>query len=142
MLRCAGASRARTFRTRVRTWKRVRDYLMAMYGIAWPGTAMQIVDYLESRAEEPCGRTVPHSVLSALSFLEERGEVPVESRFSRALFVIHTVDDLAAALSQGAPPTKKSPGLPVALIVAMECFVTDVTQKRFLWAFCWVKFVK
>ena len=71
MLRCAGASRARTIRLRVRAWRKVRDFLQALHGVPWPATAAQVVDYLEMRAGEPCGRTVPGSILSALAFVEE-----------------------------------------------------------------------
>ena len=108
--RCAGASRARAIRLRIRTWRRVRDLLLCMHGVPWPESSAQIVDYVEVRAAEPCGRTMPRLILSALGYLEERGEVPVEHRISRTLFFIHTVDELTAMLPPEVSAHVEGPG--------------------------------
>ena len=75
LLRAAGAARARTIRARVRTWQRLALWLHAACGVRWPTGTSQVTDYLEERAAETCGRSVPRSVLAALSFMEEKGDV-------------------------------------------------------------------
>jgi hypothetical protein len=107
--RCAGSARARTIRTRVRIFRKYSDWLQVTHGAVWPQHVGQLLDYLEVLAGEPCARTVPRSFLQALSFIEEKGEVPNEERYSRAATLRTTIDDLEARLSTGAPVTVKAP---------------------------------
>ena len=46
-----------------------------------PGVAA-VLEYLEARATEPCGRTVPQGVLDALKFIESAGGVPDADKVS------------------------------------------------------------
>ena len=39
--------------------------------------------YLEARANEPCGRSVPSSIYKTLLFMEAAGEFPVEEQLGR-----------------------------------------------------------
>ena len=123
--RCAGSARARTIRTRVRHFRKFADWLQVTHGASWPKHVGQLLDYLEVLAGEPCARTVPRSFLQAFGFIEEKGEVPIEERYSRAATLRTTVDDIEAKLATGAPVTVKAPSLLLVLLVALECLVCD-----------------
>ena len=40
------------------------------------------MDFLLSRKDEPCGRTVPEAVLKAIAWVEQVAEFPLEQRAS------------------------------------------------------------
>ena len=74
---------ATTLKQRITMWQPVRRWLRADAGAPWPTSAMQIVEYVEERADEPCGWTVPTTVASTLAFLEKAGGIRLEDRLSR-----------------------------------------------------------
>ena len=43
-----------------------------------PGRPADLVDFLLSRRDEPCGRTVPEAVLKAIAWVEQVAEFPLE----------------------------------------------------------------
>ena len=140
--RCAGSARARTIRTRVRHFRKFADWLQVIHGASWPKHVGQLLDYLAILAGEPCARTVPRSSLQALSFIEEKGEVPIEERYSRVAKLRTTVDDIEAKLATGAPVTVKTPSLLLVLLVALECLVCDKAAPVGVRAFAWIKVLK
>jgi hypothetical protein len=142
LLMCTGASRARTIRARARRWKRVRDWLMAAYRIPWPETAAQFIDYLGELRAQPCKRTEPRSALSALAYMEARGDVPLERRLSCSEFVLSVVNAMTLELSMTTAPPQKAPSVFMIQVVAMELYVVDEEHPLLLRAYCWVKLVK
>ena len=143
MARCAGPTRARTIRARVRQFKKMRDWLFVVHTVVWPQHVGQVLDYLEMLAAEPCGRSVPRSVLAApLSFVEEKDEVPEEDRISTCQILKTTVADMEAQLSSSAQPTHKAPSLFVMMVIAMELLVLDESMPSGARAMSWVKLLK
>lgn len=61
--------RASTLRKHVKTWWRVREWLMASFDIPWPRVPGHLALYLEARAAEPCGRSVPASIYKTFHVL-------------------------------------------------------------------------
>ena len=51
--------RVNTLRKHVKTWEKMAEWMMATFRHHWP---WEFALYLEARANEPCGRTVPSSV--------------------------------------------------------------------------------
>ena len=51
------------------------SWLSLATGRLWPSSSMDLVKYLEARAEEPCGRTVPGAIQRSMVFMEAAGEV-------------------------------------------------------------------
>ena len=69
MGRAAGGARAGTIRGCVRSVKKFLDWRSGPHVHSpWPSSDVEIGDYLEMRASEPCGRSVPRSFLSSLAF--------------------------------------------------------------------------
>ena len=103
--RAAGSSRFRTVRARVRKWQVLRRWLLTTFGVNWPGHVGQVIDYLEAIAAEPCARTIPRSIVSALAFMEEKGEVPYEKRMTAMTMLKSTLKSIELQLNAGAPET-------------------------------------
>ena len=142
LLRAIGASRFRTIRARVRKWQTMRKWLMATFQCNWPAHAGQVVDYLEALATEPCGRTVPRSVIQGLSFMEEKGEVPYEKRLSNATMVKSTLLAIESQLQKDAPTVQKAPTYLVVMIVALELMVLDDGEQAYFRAYAWTLLVR
>ena len=53
-----GAKRASTLRSRVREWRRIREWLMKVVSVNVPQDSMDVLDYLRDRFEEPCTKGV------------------------------------------------------------------------------------
>ena len=141
MRHCAGATRARTIRLRVRARKNFRFWLMCSTGRPWPGSVAEVLDYFDDLCTGGCARTVPESWLSALGFMEEKGSYPADKRFSLQPIVVSTVKSIAATLSAGAAPTRKAPALSIYVFIALEVYICDDTHPLFLRGFAWLKLI-
>ncbi|CAE8624964.1 unnamed protein product [Polarella glacialis] len=137
---CTGRARSRTLRKKVRTWLAIEKWLIATFGQSWPSSAGQVVDYLEDRAQEPCGRTVPATAISSLRFFEKVGEV--EERLADTSLVLSTVSRLEVQLSTNSVPTKKAPMYFLSLLIALEMFVVCERYPLYYRAFAWYKLIK
>ena len=73
--RFAKGRRAGTLRKHVRTWQRAMRFWQFTFGTHWPQHPYHVVAYLENRAAEPCGRTVPMSIFKTIMFMEHSAEV-------------------------------------------------------------------
>ena len=141
MLRSLGGKRSRTVRQRVLVWRKVRLWLLRSYGCCWPQSSAQLIDYLEARAQEPCGKTVPQSILSALSFIESCADVDRNARLSQRTEMQATVDSLTAELGVGRPPVQRAWPMPIVFLVALELYVVS-DRELYKRALAWVKLVK
>ena len=72
LLGLLGAARAGTIRARVRVWERLCRWLVLQRGVAWPTSPAHVVEYLWSQLAEAPSPTFPHSLLSAVSWVECR----------------------------------------------------------------------
>ena len=142
LLGCTGKARARTIRKRVREWTKAEAWFLRVLGTCWPTSASEVVDYLHDRAEEPCARTVPASVLGALSFVEKAGGVPLEVRLSGDSLVVSTVESLTVSLSKGSSPTKKASMILLGMVMALELYVMDSSRPRYCRGVAWLRLVK
>ncbi len=142
LLGCTGKARARTIRKRIREWTKAESWFLRVGGFGWPTSASDVVDYLHDRSEEPCARTVPASIVGALSFIEKAGGVPLGARLSMDGLVVSTVEYLTVALSKGAEPTKKAAMILLGMVMALELYVVDVSKPRYCRGVAWLRLVK
>ena len=142
MLGCTGKARARTIRKRIREWVKAEAWFLRVVGAGWPSTAGDVVDYLHDRAGEPCARTVPSSIVGALSFIEKAGCVPMEVRLSSDGLVISTMEYLTVALSRGTAPTKKSAMVLLGIVMSLELYVVDEARPQYCRGVAWLRLVK
>ena len=144
--RTLGGRRGRTLRTRCRTWRRVRDWLLHAGYPSFPTGAQgarHLIEYLEEIARADCKRTVPRSVVAALTFFETCGAVPKEVRASECALVHSAVKDLERELALGsARLKKKAPQFPTVVIMALEATVTNLQIEPYKRLFAWVKLVR
>ncbi len=124
-VRLVGNRRSRTLRQSARAWQKFRDWLMVTRGSPWPSSVSQVVDYLEERMLEPCGPTVPGSLLSALQLLETVGGAERERRLGLSPILINVTKNMKKELSVGGPPRRTAPVFTVAMVIAAELVVTD-----------------
>ena len=75
--------RVGTLRKHVKTWQKVSSWMKATFDLPWPIEDWQFAMYLESRADEPCGKSVPASIFKTLMFMENAAEIPVEEQICR-----------------------------------------------------------
>ena len=124
-LRLCGNRRARTLRQTARTWVKVVEWLELVFGESWPTSASRIIDYLEERALEGCGHTVPSSVLAALQLMESIGGVEREHRLGISPMLNNVVRSLSRQLGADAVPKRTAPMYTVAMVLAAELVVVD-----------------
>lgn len=136
-LRLCGNRRARTLRQGVRSWEKFSIWLKLAKGVAWPNGPSDIIDYLEERALEPCGPTIPGSLLMALQLVEAVGGVPRGERLGYDSMVLNVVQNLKKQLEVGSPPKKTAPVFTVATVMSLELLVIDASETMVARVLAW-----
>lgn len=143
LARCAGGRRSSTLRQRMRTWRKLAAWLHAVYETGYPQNVFQVIDHLNDRAREPCGTSYPQSLLSALAFIEEAGNVPMGERLSASPLLRAAIADVERELRTGKlRDVKKAPRVPVAVLASLEAVVCSPEAPVFMRGFAWLKLVK
>eukprot|EP00435_Cladocopium_sp_Y103_P074476 s164_g49.t1 len=118
--------RASTLRKHVKTWERLRKWMKVTFHKAWPTQPEEFAMYLEARANEPCGRSVPGSIYKTLLFMEAAGEFPVEEQLGRSSAVKNVLEEINMSLAEFEPRfAKKAWHLPVRIVETLEELVLD-----------------
>ena len=124
-IRLCGNRRARTLRQVARVWIKVSEWLGLAYAEVWPSSCARIIDYMEERAYDEGGHTMPGSVLSALQLMEAVGGVPPEARLGSSPLLNNVVKSLTKQLASDALPKKSAPLFTVAMVISAELLVVD-----------------
>ena len=136
--------RVNTLRKHVKTWQKVSEWTMATFRRAWPMEPSEFARYLECRANEPCGRTVPDSVYRTLIFMENAGEIPPEEQLNKSPAVRNVLEEVNMQLSEnsGGVFTKRAWHLPVKVIAEFETVVMDEKAREYVRCYAWFRLVK
>ena len=67
--------------------------------ISPPGDPVDLADYILTRGDEPCGRTVPEAILKAISWMEKVAEFDQASRATAGRLVWAVKDTVVERLS-------------------------------------------
>ena len=67
--------RSTTLRKHVKTWRHVATWLYSAYNAPWPQNVEQFIEYITHRVAEPCGKSIPTSLMKTLMFIEVAREV-------------------------------------------------------------------
>ena len=127
-VRAFGARRAKTLRNRYRAWAPVADWLQFTLGRVWPINASDLVQYLEERHDvQPMGKSVPRSILSSLTLLEQVGQVDPNSRLSEDDFLLNVVKSWESDLDVN--PRKVAQLMTVAMLLSSELLVCRGTSE-------------
>eukprot|EP00435_Cladocopium_sp_Y103_P049064 s1069_g14.t1 len=135
--------RASTLRKHVKTWKKVRDWMAVTFDKYWPEHPEEFALYLESRANEPCGRTVPGSIFKTLLFMENAGEFPVEQQLGRSPAIKNVLEEISMQLAERAPKfTRKAWHFPVKVVLTLEEMVLDCKLESYVRCYAWYRLIK
>ena len=143
MQRLGAGKRLRTLKEKLRVVLLLERWVQAVFGKSFPSTSMELTDYMLDRAEEPCGPSIPRSVLSAVAFFEDLGGVLQARRISADNSLIAMTNELKLELSASRPACKKkAPQLMIAFVVAWEASVCDRSVFDMQRLRIWIKLVK
>ena len=135
--------RMSTLRKHAKTWQKVRDWTMVTFRHPWPESPEEFVAYFESRADEPCGHTIPGSIFKTLMFMENAGEYPPAEQLGKSPAIKNALEEINMQLAGNAPNfVKRAWHLPVRVVRAMEEAVLDVRLPKFARAYAWFRLVK
>ena len=70
------ARRGNTLKNRYKSWKPFRDWLEVNRARVFPVGVKDVIDYIEQRLEDGCGKTVPETFAVSLHFMESFPELP------------------------------------------------------------------
>ena len=137
-----GKTRSSTLKRYVTMYKRWRLWLQEAKRVDPPGRPADLVDYLLVLRDEPCARTVPDSLLKAVSWMEKVAEFKLELRATGGRLAWAAKDKIVEVLYEGAPLTRRAPRYPVMVLVAIERVVLDDSEPTGLRVYAWAKLVK
>jgi len=134
----AGGRRARTLAKRVRSWRRLREWCLRVYLTPYPARPLHLVEYLQARADEPCGLSALQAVAELFVFAEGCRGVPQGSRLVDDPFYAAFQKELGFThVGPGRPEPKRAPRLPVPFLVALEREVVEAESAPFYRAYAW-----
>ena len=135
--------RAGTLRKHVKTWQKIRDWLKSTFDVVWPKEDWEFAMYLECRADEPCGKSIPASIFKTLMFMENAAEIPVENQICRKPALKNVLEEINAQLGElDQKFTKRAWHRPVKVVASMEDAVMDYRKKRYARGYAWYRLVK
>ena len=143
-LRCCKGLRAGTISQRISCWRPFRRWLLAQGLGPWPSTAAPLLEFFELRKAEGAPRTAFNSLLQALAFLEEAGEVDPEARLCLDPSLSNAAKEAAlhAANRATKPPKGAAPALPLKLVEALEQTVVNDQAPAFARGYAWFRLLK
>ena len=137
-LRLFSTRRANTLKNRYKAWKPFRDWLEIHRSRVFPLSLKDVVDYMQFRMGESCGKSVPGSFSTALHLMELVGRVPDAEKISKDPLWDGFVRSWTAELNEAGPPTTPAPMFSVAMCISLECRVVDEHAPVFSRALAWV----
>jgi len=122
----AGGRRARTLAKRVGAWRRVRVWCLDLYATPFPKSVLHMIEYLQARADEPCGLSVLEGVAAGFTFMEDSCGYPRGRRLvDEPLFGSYLKELAAGFAGPRASGPRQAPRYPVGLVLALEREVVD-----------------
>eukprot|EP00435_Cladocopium_sp_Y103_P074208 s172_g47.t1 len=136
-----GTRRCNTLKNRYKSWRPFAVWLELHRGRKFPASLRDIIDYIQHRVDEGCGKSIPESFHISLALIEQLGRVPEGERLSgEELWRAH-VKAWTAELTAEAPPGKSAEMYTVAMVISLELIAADETLPRFKRALAWVVLV-
>lgn len=133
--------RSNTLKNRYKSWKPFQVWLELHRGRTFPTSCKDIIDYMQCRVDDDCGKTVPESFSVALNLLEVLGRVPEDQQLSKDPLWIGHVKSWTAEISADSAPRKPAEMYTVSMLLALELTVEDEAEPVFIRALSWVVLV-
>ena len=144
-LQSFGSRRGPTLKSRARLWIKVRDWLMIEFHRPFPFDVTDMINYLNVRGLEPCGRSFPNQLSATLAFIEDCGRVDHQDKISGDRSWSNTVRYWEQKLIQdaeGGTSVHKAQIPTIAMVISMELFLANIRYPLHLRAMCWIKLLK
>eukprot|EP00435_Cladocopium_sp_Y103_P012339 s5620_g3.t1 len=132
------ARRSGTLKNRYKSWKPFRAWIEVHRGYLFPRHVKDIIDYMQHRVNEGCGKTIPLSFDIALQLFETVGRIPDDERLSRDPLWQGHVKSWSAELAEGSQPKQTAPMYTVAMLISLELLVVEETELLYKRALAWV----
>lgn len=141
-LALAGRTRYNTLKRYVKTWKGFIQWLTATKGYMGYPEPGDLVEYLFSRYDEPCGPTIPGLIVKAVTWMERTAGWDPRQRIGETHIVSSVRDYIVEVLSKDSPPTRRAPRYPVVFAESLETMVENDKLRMGYRAIAWIKLVK
>ena len=138
----AGRTRYNTLKQYIKVWRFFFQWVSSVRGAGVYPEVGDLVEYLFSRYEEPCGPTVPPLVVKAVTWMGKIACLDPRRKIGESQVVASVRDYIVEMLSKDKPPTKRAPRYPVVYIDAFEHMVEDETRRLGYRVVAWIKLVK
>jgi len=97
-----------------------------LYAVPFPRTVLHLVEYLQARADEPCGLSALEGVASGFAFMEDACGFPRGQRLVDVpLFDAYYKELVAGYAGAGKEPLRQAPRYPLCFVLALEREVVD-----------------
>ena len=136
-----GTRRCNTLKNRFKAWRPFAVWLELHYGRKFPILLKDIIDYVQFRVNEGCGKSIPECFHVSLCLIEQLGRVPEGERFSSEELWKSHVRAWTAELASESPPVRPAEMYTVAMLISMELMIADESQPLFSRALAWVVLV-
>ena len=134
----AAGRRARTLCKRVGAWRRIRAWCWDVYSVPFPRAVTHLLEYLQARADEPCGLSALQGVAAAFSFMETCCGFQAGQRLvDQPMYEAYLKEMLAGYQGPCAGVPRQAPRYPLALVLAFEREVVDVDVATCYRLFSW-----
>ena len=141
--RFGAGRRISTLRQKLQSFAQLHKWCQAALGKNFPEKPGELVDFLLERADEPCGPSIPGSVLGMVAFFEEIGGQPINVRLANNSTVKAIVDELKLELSSAKPKAKrKANQLLIGLVLSMEAEVCDGSRSTYFRLLAWTRLLR
>ena len=140
--RRAMGRRVNTLRAHVRMGCRMQEFASAALGVQWFRNPGEVMDFIASRLEEPCGKSVPCSIFSALKFLETSAEVPREKRLSEDEALKNFMSEIEKSHWWVSREKVSANRWVLAVVLCMEFLVVMPEESLYIRLYAWFKLVK
>ena len=141
-LALAGKTRTSTLRRYVKVWQDWQSWKRGSWGDAVKVHPSIFCEYLFTRFDEPCGRTIPGLIVKAVQWFEKVACFDADSRVSDNRMVIQIRDYIVEQLSKEGPPPRRAPRYPAVLIEALESAVLEERSVVGMRILAWAKLIK
>ena len=143
LLRFGSGKRTGTLKEKVRSFGVMSKWMEAVFNKPFPTMVSELADYILERGSEPCGPTVPASILGMINYFEEIGCVSASDRLGKNGLLKALTDDLRLELVCDVPkPKQKANQLLICQVAAWEIIVCDSSYFTTVRLSAWVKLMK
>ena len=132
------ARRANTLKNRYKAWRPFETWLELHRSRTYPQSYKDVIDYMQCRVDDGCGKTIPESFHVALNMIEVLGRVPEDEQISKDQLWLGHIKSWTAQLSADHPPRRPAEMYTVAILLSLELTVEDESEPIFSRALSWV----